>query len=483
MEPVTLDPGKTLDRPTSQLIDLLFSSLVELSPDFDVEPDIASSWEMLDDGCKYIFHLRDDVRWSDGVPVTAGDFVCAWIRTLNPENKISITAGLFDIKRAKDFKYNNVNDPALVGVRALDDYTLEVELEGPTGFFPYLLTQPICNPIPKHKVELYGDNWCLPENLVTNGPYRLEELEPGGPIILVRNQDYHGRFSGNAQRLELLLISNPQDRLKDYEADRLDVLRLEPDIEFAGRGHSGELVSTPSLNTSYLGFKLRRPPFNDLQVRQAFAMSADRQTLAEAVLKGFHKPATGGFIPPGLPGHSEDIGLHYDPDKARILLAQAGYPSGHGFPAVLLQAHQGNRSMAEFLQSQWLSNLNIKVEVIILDWALFLQNLDSTHLLLSRWVADYPDPDNFLRVALSRRIGEWDQEYQYLVEKARHITDQAERMILYIEADQILIEKAAIMPLTYAKSNILVKPWVKQLVKSPLDYWSSKDALIESLDI
>jgi oligopeptide transport system substrate-binding protein len=217
-------------------------------------------------------------------------------------------------------------------------------------------------------------------------------------------------------------------------------------------------------------------------VRQAFVMAADREKLAAMVLKGFHSPASGGFVPPGLPGHSPDIGLPFNPAEARRLLAQAGYKDGRDFPTVLLQAHLGNQEMAEFLRSQWLNNLNVKVDIKILDWALFLKNLDSTHLLLSRWVADYPDPDNFLRVALSRRIGEWDRTYQNLVDKARYITDQTERMQLYNQADQILVSKAAIMPLTYARSHILVKPWVNQLVKSPLDYWSCKEATIERLE-
>jgi len=480
--PVTLDPALTLDRPTSQLINLLFSGLVELGPDFDVEPDVAHSWKVLDGGKKYIFHLREDVRWSDGTPVTAEDFVYAWMRTLDPDNKISITAGLFDILGAREYKFRKITDPHEVEVRAVDPLTLEVELEGPTGFFPYLLTQPICHPVPKHIVAEYGDSWTNPENFVTNGPFTLESMVPGEPIILLRNPDYHGRFSGNLQRLELFLDSDHQDKLVEYKADGLDVLRIEPEIEHARHEHVGEYISGPSLYTSYLGFKLQRAPFDDPRVRQAFVMASNRQTLASVILEGCHAPASGGFVPPGLPGHSPDIGLPYDPETARQLLTQAGYPDGQDFPAVLLQAHEGNRVMAKFLQEQWLNNLNVKVEIKVLDWALFLKNLDSTHLLLSRWIADYPDPDNFLRVALSRRIGNWDQTYQNLVENARHITDQGERMKLYTQADQILVEKAAIMPLTYAKSHILVKPWVNKLVKSPLDYWSCKDAIIEPLD-
>jgi oligopeptide transport system substrate-binding protein len=375
-----------------------------------------------------------------------------------------------------------LSDPDQVGVRAIDPYTLEVELEGPTGFFPYLLTQPLCLPVPKHIVDQHGDSWEKIENFVSNGPFRLTSWVPGENIILDRNPTYHAGSFGNIQRMELLIISDPEERLQLYETDGLDVLRLEPAIDYAQQRHSGEYISGPSLNSSYLRFKVDTPPFTDPQVRQAFVMAINRETLASVVLKGYHAPAMGGYVPPGIPGYSPDIGLQFNPELARQLLAQAGFPDGQGLPEMELTANFDNQTMAEFIVAQLSQHLNVNINTQVLEWADFLNNLDVTHLLLARWVADYPDPDNFLRVSMTRRIGNWNETYINLLEEARRLTNQGERMNLYRQADKILVEEAAIMPVTYARFHLLVKPWVKNLAKSSLDFWTCKDAIIEPFD-
>ena len=481
-EPVTLDPNKTLDRPTSQLLDLVFSGLLDMTADFDVVPDVARNWEVRDGGSRYIFYLRDDVFWSDGVPVTAHDFVCAWLRVLDPDNRLTVTTGLYDVKGGRAYKRGELTDPDQVGVRAKDPHTLEIELEGPTGFFPYLLTQPLCLPVPKHIVDQHGDDWEKLENFVSNGPFLLKSWQPGENLILERNPTYHGEFFGNANRLELLIINDPEERLRLYESGGMDVLRLDPAIDHAKQQHISEYISGPTLITSYLCFKPDRPPFTDPQVRQAFVMAINRETLASVVMRGYHAPAMGGFVPPGIPGHSPDVGLPYDPEGARQLLAQAGYPDGRGFPELELTANFDNQTMTEFVIGQLEQNLNINIDIKVLGWAEFLKNLDVTHLLMARWVADYPDPDNFLRVALTRRIGNWDDTYIDLLEKARRLTNQVERMKLYHQAEEILIGQAAIMPVTYARFHLLVKPWIKNLAKSSLDFWTCKDAIIEPYD-
>jgi oligopeptide transport system substrate-binding protein len=481
-EPVTLDPNKTVDRPTSQLLHQIFSGLLDMSSDSGVVPDIATSWEVIEGGRKYIFHLRDDVFWSDGVPVTAADFVCSWLRVLDPSNRLTVTTGLYDVKGGRAYKRGELSDPGQVGVRALAPHTLEVELEGPTGFFPYLLTQPLCLPVPKHVVDQHGDAWDQIENFVSNGPFLLSAWNPGGNLILERNPRYHGDFSGNVQRMQLLVNPDPEERLRVYESDGLDVIRLEPAIDYAKQRHFGEYISGPTLNSSYLRFKVDSLPFTDPLVRQAFVMAINRETLASVVLKGHHAPAMGGYIPPGFPGHSPGIGLPFDPEQARQLLAQAGYPGGQGLPAMELTANFDNQIMAEFIIAQLSTNLNVSVDLKVLAWADFLNNLDVTHLLLARWVADYPDPDNFLRVSMTRRIGNWNDTYINLLEQARRLTNQSERMRLYRQADEILVQEAAIMPVTYARFHLLVKSWVKNLAKSPLDFWTCKDAVLEQFD-
>ncbi|MGB5932102.1 MAG: ABC transporter substrate-binding protein, partial [Anaerolineae bacterium] len=335
IEPPTVDPSLAVDLASQIVIEQLFSGLVERSPEMSVVPDVARSWEVLDGGRKYVFHLRDDVHWSDGAQVTAGDFEYAWKRGLNPATGWSLAGLLYDVKGARAFHQGEVSDPDSVGVRALDDVNLEVELEGPTGYFLHLLA--LGYPLPRHIVEAHGASWTDLNNIVTNGPFRLTAWERGESMLLERNPAYHGRFTGNLQRVECsFLTGQPAEILQMYENNSLEILDSLPPAEMdrARQRYAGEYVSGPFPSTNYIGFDVKRPPFDDPRVRRAFTLATDRGTLADVILRGFVFPTTGGFVPPGIPGHSPGIGLPYDPDQARRLLAEAGYQGGRGFPTV-----------------------------------------------------------------------------------------------------------------------------------------------------
>jgi ABC-type oligopeptide transport system substrate-binding subunit/DNA-binding SARP family transcriptional activator len=484
----TLDQAMHMDDvPSTQVMQQLFSGLVEQGPELDIVPDVARHWEVSEDGCKYIFHLRDDVRWSDGEPVTAGDFEYAWKRMLDLATKPDRGSLLCDVKGARPFHQGEVSDPDRVGVQAVDDVTLTVELEGPTSYFLHLLAQVDTCPVPRHVVERHGKTWTEVNNLVTNGPFRLEAWQRGESMALVRNPEYHGRFSGNLERVELSLHADPSVRLKMYETDGLDVLNLRsgfppPEMDRARQRHAGEYVSPPLLVTYYVGFDVSRPPFDDPGVRRAFAMAIDKETLADVVLQGYDSPATGGFVPPGMPGHSPGINLPYNPDQARRLLAEAGYPGGRGFPVVDWIAHSRAESKIEYLQAQWRENLGIEITWDTMEWARYFDRLHSElpHVFISGWGADYPDPDYFLRVGPLPIRRRWNKAYDRLVEEARRVTDQRERMKLYGQADRMLVQEAVIVPLTYGRAHLLVKPWVSKYPVSaagPRLVW--KDVIIE----
>ncbi|GAG26266.1 unnamed protein product, partial [marine sediment metagenome] len=250
-----------------------------------------------------------------------------------------------------------------VGVQALGKATLAVELEGPTGYFLHLLSQGCTCPVPRHVVEAYGEAWAETGHIVTNGPFRLDTWSRGESMIFSRNSEYHGRFTGNVQRVELTLRQlDSSARLEMYENDSLDVVDLRPEVmDRARQRHAGEYTSLPRLQTGYVGFDVDRPPFDDPRVRRAFALATDRETLADVVLRGYRFPATGGFIPPGMPGHSGGIGLPYDPDQARQLLAEAGYPGGHSFPDIdALKFRRLPDPVSNYLQTQWQENLGIE---------------------------------------------------------------------------------------------------------------------------
>jgi len=351
----------------------------------------------------------------------------------------------------------------------LDETTLIVELEEPTGYFLQLLVRPDHYPVPRHVVETHGMAWTAPENLVTNGPFRLEAWRRGEVLVLSRNPDYHvqGRFRGNVRQIELFPLTDWSERFKWYKDDALDVLGITffppAKREIAQRRHAGEYVSRPVMETCYLVFDVRRPPFDNVRVRRAFALATDRKTLAEVVMQGYADAATGGLLPQGMPGHSPNIGLPYDPDQARRLLAEAGYPDGRNFPIIDALAFHAVETRITYLQEQWQKVLGIEISWQTPAWATFLDQLrhERHSMFCAMWVADYPDPDNFLRVSRDETWADWqDEHYDNLVAKARRVMDQRERIKLYQQADRLLIAKVPILPLTYEREHLLIKPWV-----------------------
>jgi oligopeptide transport system substrate-binding protein len=436
---------------------------------------VARSWQVLEGGRKFIFHLRDDVQWSDGRPVTAGDFAYAWKRVLDPVEGSPVANMLHDVKGAKAYHQGTADE---IGVQVIDDVTLAVELEAPTGYFLQLLTNTVCFPVPRHTVEAHGEAWDQVGNIVTNGPFVLDAWQRGESMVFSRNPAYHGPFTGNLERVELVLnVTDP------YARGDMDIADVPPPVaDDARQRFSGAYISFPRPQIEVVGFDVTRPPFDDPRVRQAFAMSIDKETLADGVLKGDASPARGGFVPPGVAGHSAEIGLPYDPVQARRLLAQAGYPGGRGFPGVKLVTRTINRLRVEYLQTQWRENLGVEIAWEMMRLQALFDKLRSKppRIFLVAWVADYLDPDNFLRVGDSWQHTRWQNDtFDRLVEEARRVMDQEERMRRYRQADKILIEEAAIVPLYYRRTHLLVKPWVSKLSMLMIGGLQWKDVVIE----
>jgi oligopeptide transport system substrate-binding protein len=327
---------------------------------------------------------------------------------------------------------------------------------------------------------------------VSNGPFLLEAQPSDELMVLVRYPAYHGRSTGNLQRAEVSLRLSREASpalLEAYEAGDLDVyysLALPySDMSRARQRHPGEFVSEPWLQTSYLAFNASRPPFDDRRVRQAFVLATDRETLASVALGGFAFPATGGFVPPGMPGHTPGIALPYDPQRARELIAEAGYPGGRGFPPIvyLTQTAHGHRESSEYLRQGWQNELDVEVREEVFESGKDVDRLerDPPDLFALGWVADYPDPDNFLRVGLGM-LGTWwrNPAYERLVETARRLTDQRQRIRQYTQADQILVEEAAVLPLFYNRNTLLIKPWVRKFPMSARGGWFWKDVVLEA---
>lgn len=489
--PPTLDPGFVDDTTSGSFVDQMFSGLIELAPDLTVVPNIARSWDVLEDGRKYRFHLRRDVRWSDGQPVTAADFEYAWKRVLDPAIDSPASKYLFDIRGAVEFNHTGTSADT-VGVHASDEYTLIVELEQPTGYFLQLLQVAAFYPVPRHAVESLGSDWSRPAKIITNGPFRPRSWDRDG-AALERNPDYHGRFEGNVEEIQMIFREGDEGELyRLYDEDRLDVqflIALSPEDQDRSRHeHASEYLTAPVLGMFYMGFDVSRPPFDDVRVRRAFAQAIDREALAEIALRGYYAPATGSLVPPGIPGHAADVAPPFDPAAARRFLNEAGYGGGDEIPKVecLCSGQTTVITAGRNLQDQWQAHLGVKVEWQTLEWKAYLERLRSQlpNVWLMGWGADYPDPDTFLRLAIwDRAVQVWrNEEYIDLVERARRSLDHAERMQLYARAQQLLTDEVPVLALTYFRGHLLLKPWITEYPLSTMrwDYW--KDVVIEPHD-
>lgn len=479
----SLDPALAGDADQSGIVSQVFAGLAQVDPDQEIVPDVARMWEILEDGQRYVFHLRTDAAWTDGQPVTAHDFEFAWRRVLDPALNSPQAPVLYDVRQAQAFHTGQVRDPETLGVRAVDPWTLVVDLEAPTSYFMHVLAHLASFPVPSHVVAAHGADWAHPAHLVSNGPYRLQDWEPGKRITFVRYAHYHDRVAGNIERVEIDLAEDWSNYPIAYEANQLDVISLGPStFERMHYHHAGEYVSGPGPSTNYLGFDTSRPPMNDVRVRQALAHATDRETLANVWLHGLVTPATGGFVPPDIPGHLAGRGRRYDPGRARQLLQEAGYGGGAGFPPVKLMIHDvlGVVNIGKQLVAQWRHVLGVEVALDLRhDTYEALQRERPTMYFLG-WVADYPDAYSFLRVGLEQIFHEWhNPAFARWVDEGRRLLDPAQRIQHYQAAEQILIDEVPILPLFHRRDHLLVKPWLRNFRTSLMKTMVWKDLVIE----
>jgi len=379
-EPVVLDPTRSSDTSSAYINRQIFEGLVELGPDDEVLPAVASSWEVLDGGRRYVFHLRGDATWSDGRPVTAADFEYAWTRLLESESEKRLAPIFFDIRGARAIHEQFAAGQAtsgrsLAGMRVVDRLTLEVSLEQPVAYFLHLVASDNALPVPRHQVEQLSDRWTEIEHIVTNGPFRPVLWQPGRRIVLARNPKWRGSGAGNLEEVELDL-TNDVSLLEEYAAGRLDCLypAFLPgvDHEEIRRRFGADLLSMSSLTTVLLAFNCSRPPFDDGRVRRAISLAINREQLAFEFMGGRHDPAVAGFIPPGMAGHGLGPRPEFDPEAGRRLLAEAGYPDGQGLPRLRFYevAQKGDRSTpGGWISEQLAAHLGLGLELTQLTMA------------------------------------------------------------------------------------------------------------------
>jgi len=472
-EPKSLDPHLVTGLIEDRLLSSLFEGLVNIDYETMLPiPGVAESWEISPDGLVYTFHLRADARWSNGDQVTAEDFVYSWQRMLSPALAAEYAYALYLIDGAEAFNTGTITDFSRVGVRTLDDRTLEVRLRAPAPYFLLMQVHFSFYPVHRATIEAHGKMtdrdtaWTRPGNFVCNGPFMMTEWTPSREIVAEKNPHYWGRGDVKLERVLFLPIQDPSAEERLFRAGELHITNQLPSSKVTAyaKDHPELLRIDPSLATEFVRFNTTRKPFNDVRVRMAFALAIDRAAIVEHVMRASQTPAE-SFVPAGLGGyaygtHAEDGAAtrhNHDPERARALLAEAGYAGGAGFPAVVMiyDTNDNNRRYCEALQNMWKTQLGVEVQLQNSDGKTWLSRMISLDYDLARsfWVADYPDPSNFLEMFYgasgNNRTGYSDAAYEEELNAAAQSGDSAERNRRFDAAERRLMQAAPITPVYF----------------------------------
>ncbi len=473
-DPPTLDPGQATDTSSSAVIRQMFDGLVELDEKLQVIPSVAERWQASADQRVYTFTLRRGVRFHNGREVTAADFKYSLERAARGKKPwvVEKIAGAPDVIKgqAKEIR----------GIRAVDDRTLEITLERP--FAPFLMTMAYDAGfvVPREEVEKLGPDFA--SKPVGTGPFRFLSWRHDDQLILDAFKD-HFRGPAYVDRIVYRIINDDNTRFQEYRAGNLEHVDV-PTGQFRAvqkdPALSKELAVYPMLGTYSLRFTMTQAPFRDnKKLRQAFNYAIDKEAIANVILEGSVVPAR-GVLPPGMPGHNPELaGYPYDKQKARQLLAEAGYPDGKGLPAITLHYNTSplHKRIVELVQAQF-RDLGIPIQVANLDWAAYLKLVDDGGTQWHRlgWLADYPDPENFLTVLFhTRNIGPPGNSSRFSHPDVDKLFDEADRMppgparlVKYREAEKIIVEEAPWVFVYWYTSRLLQKPYVKGLERSAM---------------
>jgi ABC-type oligopeptide transport system substrate-binding subunit/DNA-binding SARP family transcriptional activator len=481
----SFDPSYAAGREAWRVIVQLFEGLVRFDPRMHVIPALAERWDVSDDGLRWRFQLRRDARWSDGVPITAHDVVFAWCRVLRLSNVTSLAAMLFDIVGAPALAAQPDLPDATLAAQAVDDLTLDVELSAPVARFLYVLALPIAFPLPRHAVARFGVHWAEPPQLVTSGPYRLAAPQQPGRLLLSRSASYRGPFSGNIDSAEILIEPDPTRRLQLFVSGAVDIAAELTGYEqrWARRHRPNDLVVRPALSTTFTAYNWRVPPFDQPAVRRALALAVDRDAWSRQLAGPDAVGAHGGFVPPGIAGHSSPLAPAFDPELARHLLARSGLRTviAATLPPVLATS-AGFQEGARYIADQWRMHLGLNVDLrvgevgaIIHDW--LAGRIALLHLARS---ANYPDPDNWLRYAVRglQLASPDDRQLSQTLTAAAAAADESARLQHYRRLDQLLVaERFLLTPLTYEPFAWLIHPWLRGFHFGAFSHWTPFQSL------
>ncbi|MCZ6789243.1 MAG: ABC transporter substrate-binding protein [Chloroflexi bacterium] len=485
VNPTTLDPALTMDSRSHRYVAHIFSGLVKLDADLRVVPDLAESWEILDGGTRYVFHLREGATFHSGKAVTAQDIKDSLERATDPETG-SETAQIYlgDILGVTRKLTGRAQE--ISGVRVLNEQTVEILTDAPKPYVLAKLTYPVAAVVDMDNVAA-GEEWFRSPN--GTGPFKLKAWEDEQFLVLERNQDYYLGAPG-VEFVAFRFLAGVPIRL--YETDEIDAAAvgisslqrvLDPQEPL-----SQELHIFQELTIFFTGFNVSKPPFDDPLVRRAFALALDRERLVRVVLEDTVQRAN-GFLPPGMPGYIADFpGIPYDPEEARQLLASSDYGGPEELPPIVYTTSgQGSAdAVMEATVDMWRTNLGVEVTVRQIESGSYFDRIadEVDNLFDYGWIADYPDPENVLDILFhsqgANNTGRYANDLvDTLLEEARVERVVQRRLDTYRRVQQLLFTDAAAIPLWYDRNYVLVKPYVKGYALNPQGIPTLADVRLE----
>lgn len=491
--PETIDPALNSAVDGANMIIHAFEGLLKFDKNNDVVPGLAESYEVSDDGITWTFHLRDGLKWSDGSDLTADDFVYSWKRVVDPMTAAPYGYDLMNY--VKGFEEASEGNLDALAVSAPDKNTFVVELKSPCVYFDKICAFAVMVPVQQATIEANGESWSVnPDTYVTDGPYYMTEYTDGLQIVFEKNPYYWDAANITFDTIVWHLIEDANAAYSAYQNNEIDMIKDVPTEEIPSLEGSSEFYIEPIMGTYYVTFNTKKAPFDDPKVREALSLAIDRKYVAETIMQGIYSPAT-NFVGPGVSDEKsgssfEDVtkekyGDHFDIEnydadieKAKALLAEAGYPNGEGFPEFNYLTNDSgyHKPVAEYLQSAW-ADLGLNMNVNIQEWKTVTADRRAGNFDVARngWIYDWDDPSNMINL-LETGNGNNDGKYSNpdfdkAVDDARNTTDLAEHYDLLHQAEQILLDDAAMAPVAYYNDFWLQKDNLKNTWHSPSGYW------------
>ena len=496
-EPQSLDPHIATGVPEHKIISALMEGLVLKDREtLEPKPGVAESWEISDDGLVYTFHLRNNARWSNGDAHNAHDYVWSWWRALQPALGNLYAYMYFPISNAKEYYEGEISDFEQVGVKALDDLTLQVTLKNPTPYFLQLLDHYSLYPVHRATVEKFGTadqrgtRWTYEGNLVGNGAFQLRDWKINRRVVVERNPYYWNADKVRLNNIVYYPTENAVTEERMFRAGQLHYSGTVPADKIAAYQDNNDpaLRINPYLGIYFYRINVRVPQLQDKRVRRALGMTIDRNQITQRILKAGQIPAY-AMTPPGTMDYYPQSDLRFDPAAARQLLADAGYPNGEGFPTteILYNTSEGHRKIAVAIQQMWKKHLNIDVTLLNQEWKVYLNSEAIGDYQISRagWIGDYVDPNNFLDMFLcnggNNRTGWCNPEYdQLILTDAAEAKTHSERLAIFTQAEKMLLADMPVIPIYIYTSNNLVDPSVKNFDGNILNQASFSEIYLEA---